>query len=132
VNKSNHRALGATVAGFACIGVGAVLSVLVHSSRHWGADLTAAVFWSLPLGLVVAAVYAGWLRFIQIHRLLAPLGLLVIGPAVGIGWAFVVRSVLGGYYYAFGTNVLLLWCASATAGLIAGWWVHKIASLSDG
>jgi hypothetical protein len=131
--KSRHIALGATTAGCACIGAAVIVSIVGHSPTRdrGGSDLSAILFWSLPLGLLVAVVYSGWLRVARVDHLLAPVGLILLGPGVGFAWAFVVRAVLGGWYYAFGANVLLLWCGSATVGLIAGWWVHRIASLSD-
>jgi hypothetical protein len=101
-----------------------------HRSGFGTADHSAFAFWSVPFGLVVASAHAVASRVVPIDHRAALVLMVFVGPLLAIAWTFLVRLILGGWFYAFGMNVLAFWTVTGTAGLVAGWWIHRLSSLA--
>ena len=100
--------------------VGIAVGFLAHNDWFGSGDLTAMVFWSLPLALLVYFGFTGILRSFQLSPAARHLTLTLVGAFLGfVTMAFAVM-ILGPAIAAFSFPVFICWVvAGASAGFAA-------------
>jgi lysylphosphatidylglycerol synthetase-like protein (DUF2156 family) len=125
----------ALLAGVVAV-VGALLAAAAYlATNAWfgAGDLPAMIFWSLPLGLMIAATLSVLSRRLARTRTRWHyVALVPIGATIGFSWTIAAAFILGGWIGAFSFPVLFCWVFGGVLGGIAAAWINQPRSWPTG
>ena len=127
----NSAVLGGVVAIVGAVGA----AVVYLASNAWfgAGDLPAMIFWSLPLGIIIAVTVGVLSRRLAIARTRWHyVAFVPIGAILGFVWTIAAAFILGGWIGAFSFPVLFCWIFGGVSGGIAAAWINHPRSWPTG